>query len=508
MSDRIDSSSFRDSAPMITISLSGRNVNIRVFFCVNCCAEMFEHHEHGDDFRTAFAKAVFLMFQNTEFNDSNSLTEADFLSASDDNLLLVLNVILEQDDKLKNEYDKATGSSAYEQFFTANKSILKNATAGLSKSFKKIAGIFESQNKLLSTSLGDALSILTIPNDYLPGLTSTISNIPQYEVPQFHSALTGISKIPASEMSGAMQSVSGVNFHQLQSALVNVPDIQYPELASVIANIPEPVIDVQAILAPLHNLAESAQHISEAFSQALQSSVLELANATQAILSNMDFSLLTYRKKWSAQRETLLKYGWFYSDEFPDELVNYIHDNQEKLSTDEVNKLIITHFRNDQCKALKMVVKGWSELPYFACRKRIFHEALVNHSMRYFLSSVTLLTVHTEGVITDFVRTSLKNPRYKAKKAIEDIKRELEGNNDVSIYEYEVFHDVIDRIEKAFTEGFEHSNPDAASNESRDKIAHGHAYEAENEVNSLKRFLYLNELYLLFLYLDKKTQNN
>lgn len=507
MSDRIDFSSFRDNAPIITISLSGRDANICVFFSMNCCTKMFEHHEQGDDFRTAFAKAVFLMFQNTECNDGEGLTETDFLSAPDDSLLLVLNAILEQDNKLKNEYDKATGSSAYEQFFTANESILKNASAGLSKSFERISGIFESQNKLLSTSLGNALSNLTIPHDYLPGLTSAISNIPKYELPQFHSALTDIPKIPALEISSAMQSMSKINFTQLQSALVNVPDIQYPELASVIAKIPEPVIDVQAILAPLHDLAESVQHISEAFSQAMQSSVLQLANATQSILSNIDFSLLTYRKKWSAQRETLLKYGWFYSDELPDELVNHIHDNQEKLSTDEVNKLIIAHFRNDRCKALKTVVKGWDELPYFACRKRIFHEALVNHSRRYFISSVTLLTVHTEGVITDFVRTSLKNPRYKVKKAIEDIKRELEGNNDVSIYEYEVFHDVIDRIEKAFTEGFEHSNPDAASNESRDKIAHGHVYEAENEVNSLKKFLYLNELYSLFLYLDKKTQD-
>ena len=166
------------------------------------------------------------------------------------------------------------------------------------------------------------------------------------------------------------------------------------------------------------------------------------------------------------------------------------------------HKMKLHHFESEEDQG-----KGWDELPYFACRKRIFHEALVNHSRRYFISSVTLLTVHTEGVITDFVRTSLKNPRYKVKKAIEDIKRELEGNNDVSIYEYEVFHDVIDRIEKAFTEGFEHSNPDAASNESRDKIAHGHVYEAENEVNSLKKFLYLNELYSLFLYLDKKTQD-
>ena len=506
MSDRIDFSSFRDSAPMITISLSGRNVNIRVFFSMNCCTEMFEHHEQGDDFRTAFAKAVFLMFQNTESNDDDGLTEADFLSAPDDSLLLVLNAILEQDDKLKNEYDKATGSSAYEKFFTANESILKNATAGLSKSFQRISGIFESQNKLLSTSLGNALSNLTIPHDYLPGLTSAISNIPKYELPQFHSALTDIPKIPALEISSAMQSMSKINFAQLQSALVNVPHIQYPELASAIANIPQPVINVQAMLAPLQALEESAKRISEDCLQVMQSSLLQFATATQSILSNMDFSLLTYSKKWSAQRETLLKYGWFYSDELPDELVNHIHDNQEKLSTDEVNKLIIAHFRNDQCKALKMIVKGWDELPYFACRKRIFHEALVNHSRRYFNSSVTMLTLHTEGIITDFVRTTLKNPRFNVEKAIEDIKKKLEENNDVSVYEYDVFNDVIKRIEKAFTENFEHSNPDAASNESRHKIAHGHAYEAESEVSSLKKFLYLNEIYSLFLCLDRQTQ--
>ena len=124
MSDRIDFSSFRDSVPMITISLSGRNVNIRVFFNMNCRTEMFEHHEQGDDYRTAFSKAVFLMFQNTESNDGDGLTEADFLSATDDSLLLVLNAILKQDDKLKNEYDKASGSSSYEQFFTANEAIL------------------------------------------------------------------------------------------------------------------------------------------------------------------------------------------------------------------------------------------------------------------------------------------------------------------------------------------------------------------------------------------------
>lgn len=148
------------------------------------------------------------------------------------------------------------------------------------------------------------------------------------------------------------------------------------------------------------------------------------------------------------------------------------------------------------------MVYGWNDLPYFACRKGVFHEALVNHSRKYFNSAITLLAVHTEGVITDFVRTVLQSPRYYVKQAIKDVKEKLENTEDMSIYEYEVFNDVIERIEQAFSESFHYADPDKASNGSRDKIAHGHVYEKETEVNSLKHFLYMNELYHLFLLLS------
>ena len=115
------------------------------------------------------------------------------------------------------------------------------------------------------------------------------------------------------------------------------------------------------------------------------------------------------------------------------------------------------------------------------------------------------MTIHTEGVITDFVRLNMQEPRFRVKKAIDDIKRVLGENETVSIYEYEVFNDVIEKIEDAFTEGFSHADPDKSSNKSRDKIAHGHAYEKENEVNSLKKFLYLNKIYHLFLLLKEQT---
>ena len=127
-----------------------------------------------------------------------------------------------------------------------------------------------------------------------------------------------------------------------------------------------------------------------------------------------------------------------------------------------------------------------------------------------FNSSITLLAIHTEGVIIDFVRTVLQSPRHYVKQAIKDVKEKLENTEDVSIYKYEVFNDVIERIEQALNDGFDCANPDKASNGSRNKIAHGHVYERETEANSLKHFLYMNELYHLFLLLcnhDNKSSD-
>jgi hypothetical protein len=493
MDEKMDLASFMDNAPIITITIAKIETKIRVFFSINCYKIMFKHHEQGDDYRSAFAAATFYMFQQTTRDNVGSISEQDFINTTGENLIIMLNAILEQDGKLKLEYDNVQTDDVYERFYKANEVVLKSATAGISKSLAKMSESFELQNKALSSSLGNAMKNL-VPPDYLSGLISAIANMPKFDFPQFHSALSYILKIPTFGMSFAVQDMQRIDFQQFKSALANVPHIQFPQLASVMANIPKPVFDIQAFIAPLQSFSESIRHINDGLAQTLQAPLIKMAKATQSLLASVDFSLLAYCKKWSEQRETLLKYEWFYSDELPDDL----HDKQSELGIDEIDKLIIDYFRRDRCKALKSVVKGWSGLPYFRCRAKVFHEALVNHSRRYFNSSVTLLTVHTEGVITDFVRISLKNPRFSVENAIKDIKKELGESEKISIYEYEVYNDVIERIEVAFNENFKHSDPDATSNTSRHKIAHGHAYEPENEVNSLKRFLYLNEIYYLF----------
>ena len=101
-----------------------------------------------------------------------------------------------------------------------------------------------------------------------------------------------------------------------------------------------------------------------------------------------------------------------------------------------------------------------------------------------------------------------QNPRRRVNQAIEDVKEKLDNTEDMSVYEYKVFNDVIERIEQAFDKGFDYADPDKASNGSRHKIAHGHVYEKETEVNSLKHFLYMNELYHLFLLLSNHDYEN
>lgn len=500
MNEILNIAELRNNAPLIKIKIHETEVQIRVFFSMNCCEILFDCHEQGDSFRTSFAKSVFHMYKQAE-NSESAFTENDFIEIADTELLLILNEILAQDSKIKLEYEKIDGADVYEKFWSANKAVMKNATVGITKSLKRMSSTFEMINQPLTTSINNAMSNIVMPTEYLSGLTSAISKMPHYDFTKLTSTFSDMTKMPHLEMQSAVKAAK-IDFSSLQSALNSAPKVQFPELASAISNITKPVFDIQAFLSPLQNMMESLRAVNENIAQTLSASLLQMAEATQKIVSTIDFSLLIYNKEWSEQRETLLRYGWFYSDELPKELVNDIHAKQEELSVEDVDKIIVAYFRQNKCEAIKKMVKRWESLEYFNCRARIFREALVNHSRKYFNTSVTLLVIHTEGVITDFVRTSLNNPRFKVEKAIEDIRKGLEESNNVSIYEFEVFNDVIERIEEAFKENFKQSDPDATSNKSRHKIAHGHAYEAENEVNSLKRFLYLNQIYYLFFKLS------
>ena len=94
MSKETDLSAFMNDAPIIKISISKIEVQIRVFFSINCCEIMFEQYEQTNDYRIAFAKAVFHMYQQTAKDNRTTLSEDDFINTTDENLQTVLNQIL------------------------------------------------------------------------------------------------------------------------------------------------------------------------------------------------------------------------------------------------------------------------------------------------------------------------------------------------------------------------------------------------------------------------------
>lgn len=148
MRNETDFSSFLNNAPIIKISISKIEIQIRIFFGITCCEIMFEQYEQTNNYRTAFAKTVFYMYQQTLEDNRTALSENDFITTTDENLQTVLNQILEQDNKVKIEYNKNETENIYERFYKANEVILKS---------EKITKTLSALNTPLLTTLTNAI---------------------------------------------------------------------------------------------------------------------------------------------------------------------------------------------------------------------------------------------------------------------------------------------------------------------------------------------------------------
>ncbi|MEA5016805.1 MAG: hypothetical protein VB099_19845 [Candidatus Limiplasma sp.] len=244
---------------------------------------------------------------------------------------------------------------------------------------------------------------------------------------------------------------------------------------------------------------------------ALESAFASIAISVREVTSNLSAGLGVIAESfqkihaWDDRRKVLLSYGWPFISDIPDSLFDNIYQNRAEYSQDEVDTKVVSYFRKERCKELKRLVKQWQKCSCFVSRKHIWHQAIVNHSRGYYNASITLATIHIEGILTDFVRINMSTPRYHIDKAIDDIQEKLDDSAFQTYWDYLGQSDVLKNIKNLFAESFHPSNPDEAPNTSRHKIAHGHAVELENEQNSLKQFLFLNELYHMFTLLEKKA---
>ena len=467
-----------------TFFFSGNQTEIDVFFSMSCLKELSDYYEQSSDYRLAFARIAFYMYQKTGGTGvGKPLEESDFVSASDEELEALLISILQTDERLNKEYERTQAVNPFERFYKANDNLVKSAP--VAKTLSKIP-------KAIDVSSVTAIrNIVEEQNAFMRSI-----DIPHIRKMQELSEI--YNEVNFSHITEAFrytEHIRGLDISYMNA----IPRFDYPEIRSVLDKVSRIGFNIAEVVKPIELQMSQFQ---PDFYNRMQATFSTITN----LMSSIDFSMLMYHHQWSEKHDLMVKFGWFYLNELPTEVIDEIYDKKDLITQDEVDRLVVQTFRSNRCERLKKVVKKWNGSPYFKRREHVLHEALVCHSQRYYNASTMLLSIHTEGIITDFMRIGLETTNFGTQQAINCIREYLVElpMSSPSFSDWQIYHEVLDRISSAFVEHFDAANPDSASNNSRHKIAHGHVTEAETEVNSLKRFLYLNEVCRLLSYMDKR----
>ena len=457
--------------------INGKQVLIDTFFNVLSWKKYFEFSKESDDYKKSFAKTVFFMYCKTVESEEKEahLTEQDFIRASDSELFLVMTAIMGDDSRLLTKYNEIEKGDQYTKFYEANKNSFEDVFAPLKE-------VFENQKRATANINLTTLQKIVEQNRVVFD-SSYINSLNKLYIP----SIARVAEIQASSLNVFSQHLNTINLSGIKNATLAFNT----NLQSIMKAIPK--FDFFEKLKPLLSYFEQNRDF-------FASAAIGIQNA----LASIDFSMMTYHIEWSERHDFLLSHGWFYLNELPREIIDEIYERKETMTTEQIDKQICDYFRENKCTALKTIVKKWSVSPYFKVREHIFHQALVNHSRKYYNTSITLMAIHTEGVITDFLRLKLQNPKFKATSAISEIRDIVEEMplESLSLSDWQIYDEILYRVLSAFSESFSHSNPETASNSSRHKIAHGHVVAKETEASSLRHFLYMNEICRLFMKLD------
>ena len=514
------------SQNIISITINNKPCIINAFFSMKLLEQYFAFYDKCKDYRIAFAHVVYNMQVESPKESpsiSELLIEQDFVDASNDELFVIMKEILKDDGGLKTEFDKNESEDIFERFYVANKDMLDNLTRPLKDMFRKHQALVDKM----------------IPPTLYSNLEKIQASISKVTLPAIRPELLGVAKVIQEQ---SLQSKAILDMFEQQKALANIiqpTQLKYMEntLSAIrpnfdnfaralsminfdgfasAANAITKTNNIFATSTALQTLISSTPRVNFDLFQSMAPVFEKFKEHTEAIakiqipfdaiskaFANIDFSLLEYNKDWDERHDAFITYGWFYLNELPEELIDDVFTRQHELTQEDVDMIVVTHFRHNRCEALKRIVKSWNNATCFNSRKIVFRQALNAHSHKWYNLSVTMLTLHIEGVITDFARLALNKPKFKAENALKEIDTHMD-EIPLTLTDWQIYSTIICEVQSVLTESFDLTNPETASNNSRHKIAHGHVIDKETEVASLKRFLYLNELYRLFTAIENE----
>ena len=523
---------YKRAIKLVPVNWQDRELEIPVYYSMDAASTYEKAFEETKNYRKAFCKMVLRIIRNSrnvvyQEGEFPTLQLDDIESLSDNDLKKIGEEIIDSSDYLK-RFDEEVTEEA-DDFFKKFYLIHKKETEKYREHMKKIAERMKPKldfadnykNLLPGIELASKISRITqtvrlplvdtamyqniINNPALMELAATASKmgstIDTYMkvINPMHNNISNVLKMQSAIASSSAIIAAVQNFY---SEINAIRDILQPNNMEYIRRALE---SQESLRRALNNNLQSHIQILQAelnniLNFTYNDKLFNFVNVQQSIINNIKPFLLNIqtvlisraniKESLKKKAKTMLQFGWWFIGSLPIEQINYIHRNRETLLQEDVDKMICDYYKASDYKELEGIIREWDELEYFCKWGSKIDDAFYAHKLGKYSLCIPIWTFMIEGVIRDFLRDTYGISAKKFSYLYNNFKEKAkELDNFIVNYAF----NCID----LFYVRFNPEEPDEVQDFSRHKIFHGQALNYDNEINSLKLILYLDELFYM-----------
>lgn len=521
--------SYKDSISMVPVSINGELIELPVTYSSVAAENYRKTFEETKDFKRSFCTMLMsiitsnwgLIYEEADLN----IELQDIMNASYEDLNKVYHTIINSSEYLI-KFDKELDpqiADFYERFFNLNKreheTYVKPAVNNLVKSMSGISDIMgkstSSFYKVMSPRISQFQNIQNVQNilnsigpkwNLVPGFKMSAINysVPSINFEHSESFLKVISAMTRNFDSLGKQirsTFAGINFvnpelSKIAASLNSIKDIYNPNIIKSVQNEMALNAKIKDFMNPYQKVFEDSLRSLTRFE--FNNKIIAFSGLEKSLIRNIDpfifdigtllYENLNLERYLNEIAKILHKHGWWYISALPKDLLEKIHEDQDKLSKEEVNNMICECLEKNNFENLDAMVNDWFSLDIFDERKKIIITAIKAHKQRDYILVVPVLTPMIEGIIKDFMlkRYGIFDSNFKTLKT-QFFKKYEQIESFIANYS-------IACINSLYTT-FDWNNPGKTSDLNRHKLAHGYNIDCDNKVDSLRVILYLNEIF-------------
>ncbi|NMB97456.1 MAG: hypothetical protein GYA02_12745 [Clostridiaceae bacterium] len=517
---------------LVSVNWKGNQLEIPVFYSFKAAITYERAYEETKDYRKSFCIMILKMIDsNKSFvykEDEFPILElSDIDKLSNDDLIKIGNEVINSSEDLKKIKSEKSikGDNFFEIFYAIHKTETEQYSEQIKKSLQKLELGYKKQ---FSTFLEATKKMTGIIETIKP---VKVNAIEAYQNIVGNSALVETIAIASNIENSIGTHINIINpinesvsksIYQMQSSLASISSMVNPAIQNVYSSIDS----ISDILLPinmdyLQRIIETQESVKRSLNINFQNNIkiftegikgilgpelagFKINELQQNLINNITPFILSAQKTLIARKninnnltnraKIMFRYEWWLIDSLPISIINYIYDNGDDLTKQDVDDIICEYYKNNEYSGLERILKSWNELPYYATRRKQIRDAFYAHKLGLYSLSIPVLGMMLEGVIRDFMSDTYSLTHYKFSPLYNGFKKKAK-ELDEFILKYTF--NCID----LFYIRYNPQNPDEVDDFSRHKMFHGQAINYDSEVNSLKLILYLDELFQIESYL-------